>query len=59
MLYKTYVISSLAALMFFSVAQYQGWSFFSESGDDNQAHQHSSSSGGHYNSGSHRGSYHK
>ena len=58
MLYKLYMISSFCALFFFSIAQYQGWSFSSEEGErssTNNLH----SSGGNYNSGSHRGSYHK
>lgn len=59
MLYKVYAITSIFALMFFSVAQYQGWSFFSESGNDNQTQHFSNSSSGHYSGGSNRGSYHK
>lgn len=57
MLYKIYVATSVAALIFFSAAQYKGWSWDSES-EAHSSHFHSSS-GGNFSGGSHRGSYHK
>lgn len=57
MLYKIYVATSVAALILFSVAQYKGWSWESES-EAHSSHFHSSSSGN-FSGGSHRGSYHK
>jgi hypothetical protein len=58
MFYKFYLACSAALLLLFTVAQYQGWSLFSEDNSSAQ-HGHTHSSGGSYSSGSHRGGFHK
>lgn len=57
MLYKAYIVSSVIILSLFGMAQYYGWSPFSENAGQHFGHTHSS--GGSYGGGSHRGSYHK